>query len=154
MDNINITNNISLGIRTKKFTIDGDQNKVIELDPSDIGVVGRLDEAVPKMEEVFNAFIQAGKTLSEGGTGFGETLRELDGRMRDIVNTIFDYDVCFVCVPKGTLFDVVADSAKFKFEVLIEGLAEVYENTITGDLKRVQARMSEHTKKYTGNNNA
>ena len=152
MDNINTTNNISLGIRTKTFTIDGDPDRVIELDPSDIGVVGRLDEAIPKMEAILNEFVEAGKKMSEGGTGFGETLKELDGRMRDVLNTVFDYDVCSVCIPKGTLFDVVRDTDRFKFEVVIEGLSKVYEDTITGDLTRVQERMNKHTRKYTGNN--
>ena len=153
MDNINITNNINLGIRTKTFTIDGDPNRVIELDPSDMGVIGRLDEAIPQIDEVMKEFVEKGKAMAEdGGIGFGIALKDLDGRMRTIVNTVFDFDVCSVCVPKGTMFDVVVDSDKFKFEVLIEGLSKVYEDTIMGDLKRVQARMTEHTKKYTGNN--
>ena len=154
MDNTNITNNISLGIRTKTFTIDGDPNRVIELDPSDMGVIGRLDEAIPQMSALLDEFVAKGKQLAEeeNNTGFGVALRELDASMRTIINTIFDYDVCSVCVPKGTLFDVVVDSDKFKFEVLIQGLSQVYEKTIVGDLQRVQNRMSEHTKKYTGNN--
>ena len=151
MDNININNNINLGIRTKTFTIDGDANRTIEIDPSDMGVIGRLDDAIPQIDTILNEFVEKGKQMAEdGGTGFGIALRELDGRMRTIINTIFDYDVCSVCVPKGTLFDVVADADKFKFEVLIEGLAKVYETTIVGDLQRVQNRMTEHTKKYTG----
>ena len=148
--NNNTTNNISLGIRTKTFTIDDDPNRVIELDPSDMGVIGRLDEAIPKIDAIMNEFVEAGKSMSgDGGAGFGTTLKELDTRMREIINTVFDYDVCTVCVPKGTLFDVVPGSDKFKFEVIIESLAKVYEDTIIGALTRVQTRMNEHTKKYT-----
>lgn len=150
MNNQNTTNNIPLGIRTKTFTIDDDPNRVIELDPSDMGVIGRLDEAIPKIDAIMKEFVDAGKELAgNGGTGFGTALKELDARMREVVNTVFDYDVCTVCVPKGTLLDVVSDSDKFKFEVIIESLSNVYEDTIIGDLTRVQNRMNEHTKKYT-----
>lgn len=150
MNNKNTTNNISLGIRTKTFTIDDDPNRVIELDPSDMGVIGRLDEAIPKIDAIMKEFVEAGKKMSEdGGTDFGVLLKDFDTRMREIVNTVFDYDVCTVCVPKGTLFDIVSDSDKFKFEVIIESLSKVYEDTIIGDLTRVQNRMNEHTKKYT-----
>lgn len=150
MNNKPTTNNISLGIRTKTFTIDDDPNRVIELDPSDMGVIGRLDEAIPKIDAVMNEFVEAGKKMSEdGGAGFGALLKDFDTRMREIVNTVFDYDVCTVCVPKGTLLDVVSDSDKFKFEVIIESLSKVYEDTIIGDLTRVKNRMNEHTKKYT-----
>lgn len=152
MDNNTIPiNNISLGIRTKTFTIDNDPNRVIEIDPSDIGVVGRLDDAIPQIEGIINEFVDAGKKLSEeGATGFGETLRDLDCRLRDVINSIFDYDVCSVCVPKGTLFDVVTDSDQFKFEIIIKGISQVYETTISDDLVRVQNRITAHTQKYTG----
>lgn len=148
MNNTNITN-INLGIRTKTFTIDDDPNRVIELDPSDISVIGRLEDAIPKIDEILNAFVEAGKSISEDSSKFGSTLSELDSRMRETVNAIFDYDVCSVCVPKGTLLDIVSGGDKFKFEVIIEGLSKVYEDTITADLARVQKRVSTHTKKYT-----
>lgn len=150
MNNKPTLNNISLGITTKTYTIDDDPNRTIELDPSDMGVIGRLDEAIPKIDELMKALVEAGKSMSgDGGVGFGAKLKELDVQMRELVNGIFNYDVCSVCVRTGTLFDVVTGSDKFKFEVLIEQLSKVYEDTITGDLKRVQNRMNEHTKKYS-----
>ena len=45
--------NINLNVNTRrKFTIDGDRDKVIYLDINDIGLVTRLSDSIKKMDEL------------------------------------------------------------------------------------------------------
>lgn len=140
MDNTNITN-ISLGFTKKRYTIDGDENKVIYLDPSDMGILTRIKQFGIDASEVLGSL----KDIKEDEVI--DKMNEVDGKLRTILNTLFDYDVCSVCVPTGTLLDAM--NGKFKFEIIVEGLSQVYATNITKEMKAVTKKMSEHTKKYT-----
>lgn len=140
MNNTNITN-ISLGLGKKKFTIDGDENKVIYLDPSDMGILPRIKQYSTDAETIL------GKLKNVTEEELVDKMTEVDKELREAINTLFDYDVCSVCVPKGTLFDPMA--GQFKFEIIVDGLSKVYADTITTEMQAVTKKMSEHTKKYT-----
>lgn len=140
MNNTNITN-ISLGLGKKKFTIDGDENKVIYLDPSDMGILPRIKQYGADAEVILGKL----KDVTEGE--LIDKMNEVDKELREAVNTLFDYDVCSVCVPKGTLLDAI--NGQFKFEIIVDGLSKVYADTITAEMQAVTKKMSEHTKKYT-----
>ena len=139
MDNTNITP-ISLGIHKKSFAIDGDENRVIYLDPSDMGIMNRIDVFGKQIDEI----IEKLKDVPVGE--LGARIIEVDGDMREAINNIFDYDVCSACVPCGTMLDVL--DGKFKFEIVVQALANVYTDTISSEMKKVTTRMSAHTKKY------
>lgn len=141
MNNKPTTNNISLGFSKKAYTIDGDDSKVIYLDPSDMSILTRIQTFSEKSEPVFKKF----ETVTE--EEFSTALTDIDAELRHMINELFDYDVCSVCLANGTLFDMM--SGKFKFEIIIEGLSKVYTDTISAEMKLVSARMSAHTKKYT-----
>ena len=140
MDNTNITN-ISLGLNKKRFTIDSDENKVIYLDPSDMGILTRIKQFSTDASEVLGTL----KDIKEDEVI--DKMNEVDGKLRTILNTLFDYDVCSVCVPTGTLLDAV--NGQFKFEIIVDGLSRVYAENITKEMQAVTKKMSEHTKKYT-----
>ena len=141
MDNTNITP-ISLGIRKKSFAIDGDEGRVIYLDPSDMGILSRLETFGNQIEPTLS------KLKDVSTEQLGSVIAEVDKELRDEINAVFDYDVCSVCVPSGTMVDVI--EGKFKFEIVVNALADVYTNTISDEMKKVTARMAEHTEKYTG----
>lgn len=143
MDNTNITP-ISLGIHKKSFAIDGDENRIILLDPSDMGIVGRIETFSEQIDSTLS------KLKDVPVEQLGSAIAEVDKAVRDEINAIFDYDVCSICVPCGTMVDVI--DGKFKFELVVTALADVYTNTISTEMKRVAARMSEHTQKYVNNN--
>ena len=140
MSNTNITN-ISLGLNKKRFTIDSDENKVIYLDPSDMGILMRIKQFGTDASEVLGTL----KDIKEDEVI--DKMNEVDGKLRTILNTLFDYDVCSVCVPTGTLLDAV--NGQFKFEIIVDGLSKVYAENITKEMQAVTKKMSEHTKKYT-----
>lgn len=140
MNNTPITN-ISLGLHKKSYTIDGDENSVIYLDPSDMNILNRIQEFSAEVDVVLSSL----KELSEEDEVVPK-LAETDAQMRELINKLFDYDVCSVCVPSGTLFDAIG--GQFKFEIIVDGLSKVYADNISAEMKKVTDRMSQHTKKY------
>ena len=43
--------------KTKRFTVDNDKNRVLELDTSDLSIISRLNEVYPKIDSLVNIFI-------------------------------------------------------------------------------------------------
>jgi len=140
MNNTNITN-ITLGLQKKSFCIDNDESKIIYLDPSDLGIMERTNSFAEKTDTLFKGLTDLADNEVQ------EKLKESDSALREYVNELFDYDVCSVCVPTGTLFDVIG--GKFKFEIIVNGLSKVYSDTISAEMQKVTDRVSKHTKKYT-----
>ena len=140
MNNTNITS-ISLGLQKKSFCIDGDESKIIYLDPSDLDIISRIKVFSDRTDELFSSLtgMEEDKVI--------EKLKESDVTLRSYVNELFDYDVCSVCVPVGTLFDAIG--GKFKFEIIVNGLSKVYSDTISAEMQKITDRVSKHTKKYT-----
>lgn len=146
----NLQNNIALGIRRKeRFTIDGDKERFIELNTGDVGIISRYAKAIPeinKWSEVVDS-LNFNTDSDESCIEFNTKFKEADNYMRQIINELFDYDVCGVCVgDNGSMFDIT--NGKFNFEVIVEQLFSLYDKTISDETKRLQKRMRSHTDKY------
>lgn len=137
----------------KKFSINGDVDKIIELDPSDLNIITRLNIQYKKLqklgEKAQNLLTRLDDTKDDESymQDASDALVEIDREMRDCVNAIFDYDVCSVCVPTGSMYDPVNGS--FKFEYLVTTLLNLYEDNLTKEGKKIQAKITKHTSKYT-----
>lgn len=141
--------NIDLGLRKKeRFTINGNEDKFIELNIGDVGISARFADAIPKINE----WVEKVETLAfgedeESNEQFSKGFKEADKAIRDILNEVFDYDVCSVCVGnQGSMFDLV--DGEFTFEIILETLFGLYEDTITEESKKLQKRIKSHTDKY------
>lgn len=140
---------IDLSVTRKKvFRINGDNNRLIELNTSDMGIFARLDDEYPKLVELA---LQAQNVPSdedeEAVMQSLSKLREIDKKLRDGIDYIFDSNVCEVCAPDGTLYDPF--DGKFRFEHIIEVLAGLYESNLVNEYKKMAQRVSRHTGKYT-----
>lgn len=147
----------------KSFRIDGDNDRIIYLDVSDMNILVRLEEVYPEIrklaveatEKVSN--INTSKDSDEdsedsnGLTDLSKILTDIDKSMREKVNYIFASDICDICVPNGNMFDPV--NGEFRFEHLIGVLTTLYANNIEGEFKKIQSRVKKHTAKYTGKRN-
>lgn len=148
------TNNINLNISIKQdYTINGNPNLVIKLNPGDMHIITRLNEIIPqlneletKYQELFNAEPDENDvdtTLATFSTGF----KELDNRTRELVNYLFDYDVCGVCANGGSMFDL--QDGEYRFSVIINTLMTLYEETITEETQKMLNKMKKRVEKYT-----
>lgn len=150
--------NIDLSsVRKKRFSINGDPNKILELNTSDLNIITRLNEAYPKLTKLAE---KASKKLSEVETTSEEesifedgsaeklsnALKEIDSDMREAVDFIFDANVSEVCADDGSMYDPF--NGQFRYEHIIDVLSGLYEQNLTKEMKKMTARVKKHTSKY------
>lgn len=145
--------NIDLTVfNKKKFSINGDPNKILELDVSDLNIVTRLKEQYPKLEKLaakLSTITEENDKLSDSELldSTANSLKELDKQMRECVDTIFDSNVSAICVPTGSMYDPVG--GKFRYEHLINIILSLYDENLTDEANKIKSRVSKHTAKYT-----
>lgn len=134
--------------RKKRFRIDGDDNRIIELNTSDMTILNRLDEADKQLRELAD---KATFGMSETGEDDNEdAVKELlatDKQMRDIIDYLFDAPVSNVCAPDGSMYDPF--NGKYRFEHIMETLFALYEQNISEEIKKMRKNVQKHTGKYT-----
>lgn len=140
--------------RKKRFRIDQDNDRILELNTSDFNIVSRLQETYPKLtkmaqEAMSEVDIKEDTTQEELLDITASVSRNIDKKMRDALDYIFDANVSEVCAPSGTMFDLF--NGQFRFEHIIDRLAKLYENNMEAEYKQIQARIKQHTSKYIKN---
>lgn len=142
-------------LRKKRIRINGDDNKIIELNVSDMGVVTRLQEAYDRLISLANTYnLQEEESKAEADDGSFdeakaiETLRVLDTEMRELIDFIFQANVSEVCADDGTMADPI--NGQFRFEHIIEKFLAVYDKNFTEEFKKMSRNVKKRTNKYTG----
>lgn len=143
-----------ISLSTKKsFRIDGDNNRIIYLDISDMNLIVRIDETYPEIQKLA---VDAQERLAKSATvkdtddsplnDLSDVLKDIDKRMREKLDYIFASEIADVCEPTGNMYDLV--NGEFRFEHIIDVLSTLYANNIRDEYKKVQARVKKHTAKY------
>ena len=148
--------NISLSHK-KSFSIDGDINRIIQIDTSDLNVTVRLEEVYP---ELLNLAIEATDKLAgvkkpeedeeeekSPLADYSTILKDIDKKMREKVDYIFDSAVSDTCLPTGNMYSIVC--GEFNFERVVDALITLYAEDIATEFKQMQSRVKKHTEKYT-----
>ena len=133
--------------RKKRFRIDGDDNRVIELNTSDMTILNRLDEADRQLRELAD---KANFELADVEDENRDIVKELlatDKQMREIIDYLFDAPVSDVCAPDGSMYDPF--NGKYRFEHIMEALFVQYENNIAEEIQKMRKNVQKHTSKYT-----
>ena len=162
--------NINLNVNTRrKFTIDGDRDRVIYLDINDIGLVNRMSDSIKKMDELKEEWdkLESLADVHDSGdnktdeemdeallkevTDFSEQFSLIENKMRDIVDYIFDYEgLCQTVVGNSSIFSPV--NGVYKFEQVIDVLTGLYEDSIEKEAKKLNSKKVEQkTSKYIRN---
>lgn len=150
-DNTDIVDIDLSATRKKRFRIDGDNNRILELNTSDMNVVSRLTETYPKLVKMVqdaanqNA-IKTNKTDATSLELIADTTDKIDKSMREAIDYIFDANVSAICAPEGTMYDPF--NGTFRYEHIIEKLAKLYENNMETEYQKLSARIQKHTSKY------
>ncbi len=144
------TNNLNFGFNNKKrFTIDGDENRVIELDTSDVGVVSRLEKSVDKITALQEKQDELTKLSEDENTAldFTKLFSEIETDMRGIIDEIFDTPVCDAILGNSSVFSPV--NGRYKFEQLIETLLDQYGKDISAEAKKInKSKVAAKTAQY------
>lgn len=136
-------------IRKKRFRIDGDDDRILELNTSDMGILGRLQNSESKISELTKLAVdnwpdEADENAIESAV---KVFNDADKSMREIIDYIFDAPVSKVCVPSGTMFDPI--NGEFRYEHIMNIIGKLYEANITDEVTKVSTRIKKHTAKYT-----
>ncbi len=143
---------VDLGaIKKKRFRINGDSNKIIELNTSDMNIVSRLNKIYPKLQDLAGEAVSLSKdefndNTEEGLKKFAERLEAIDSKMCDLIDELFDAKVSAMCKDGGNMFDPFG--GMLRFEHVIGALAKLYENNFNTEFGKMKQRMSKHTSKY------
>lgn len=137
------------GIQRKRYRINGDDSKIIELNPSDFNITVRLNEAYPKLAECESriAELNVSEDKKDNLESFAKTLSELDSEMRELIDYIFDSTVSDICCDGGSMYDLI--DGYMRYEVIVDNLVKLYEDNIGKESKKIQKRIKSHTAKYT-----
>ena len=151
------------GASRKKFRIDGDDSKILELNPSDLGIADRLADAYPKLKELEERarklkFLSSKKDGDEDELDFSEEdmkalkdgttkFKEIDEEMRTLIDFIFDYGVSAICAESGTMYDPF--NGVPRYEAIISSLSNVFESNLNREIRMVKARINQNTQKFT-----
>lgn len=146
---------VDLGfVEKKKFRINGDFNRMLELNVSDLNVFSRLKTDYPKLGKLLKeaqekiAAIPDDTEDKEGSLGkIADTLDDIDAQMRELIDHIFDTNASEVCAPSGNMFDPVG--GQWRFERIIDKLTTLYTNGLHAEFDKVKANVEKKTSKYT-----
>lgn len=145
-------------IRKKRFRIDGDDSRILELNTSDLNILARLKEAYPKLVQLANSAFQNLPDINGNSDDYDfmtdeptaeviAALTKADTDMRELVDYIFNSNVSEMCAVDGSMYDPI--NGKFRFEHIIDTLAELYETDVSTEMTALSNRVRKHTDKYT-----
>ena len=144
-------------IKKQRFRINGDNNKILELNTSDMGIVTRLSELYPKLQTLADKASVIGSDDDvdfEDSEGFknqlnkiGGQLKEIDEGMREYIDELFQSNVSEICAPFGNMYDIV--NGQFRYDNIIDTIAGLYEANIEKETKALKDRLAKKTAKYT-----
>ena len=143
---------IDLGeIKRKKFRINGDSNKILELNTSDVNIVSRLTKVYPKLQKLAEEAVtfseeELNDNTEEGLARFATKLETIDTKMSNLIDELFDANVSEMCKDGGSMYDPF--SGMFRFEHIISTLSKLYENNFNSEFSKMRQRVDKHTHKY------
>lgn len=141
------------GIEKKRFRINGDDNKILELNTSDLNIASRFSEAYPALIECEKQVTELQESANEDTdeldsiSMFSEKLKSIDTKMKELMDFIFDSNVSEICAGNGSMYDPL--DGYMRYEVIIDRLSDLYTDNLGKEMKKVQSRMKTHTAKYT-----
>ena len=139
--------------KKKKFRFDHDDTRIIELNTSDMGIIGRISEAYPKLtalqdkaSKMMEGLHDDDAYLEDDLKLIGARLSEVDNEMRQIIDEIFSADVSAKAAPDGSMYDPFEGT--YRYEHIISTLLNLYSDNIKSETDKIKKNVSKHTEKY------
>ena len=144
---------IDLSVTAKKrFRINGDNNKILYLNTSDMSIMTRFRETYPKLAQLAQ---DATEKLAEAINSdnakkklddVADVLSEINNKMCEYMDYIFDSNVSEICSDGGSMYDPF--NGHFRFQHIFEKLFELYSDNISKEYKKLSNHIKRHTDKY------
>lgn len=139
------------GVKKKKFRINGDSTKILELNTSDVGIVSRLSKLYPELQKLAEESMTFSQeeledNSEEGLHKFADKLDVIDSKMSKLIDELFNANVSETCKDGGSMYDLF--DGMFRFEHIINTLSNLYEQSFESDFSKMRQRIDKHTGKY------
>ena len=141
-------------IKKKRFSINGNLQNMLELNVSDINIVQRLNKALKQLNKLQEDAVATSKKIADADMEnddslevVSQELENIDNKMRELVDFIFNAPVSQTCAKDGSMYDMFKGA--FRYEHIIESLMKLYESNIKLEYSQMRSRVSKHTNKYT-----
>lgn len=145
---------VDLGfVEKRKFRFNGDFNRMLELNVSDLYIASRLNTGYPKLQELLTQAQEKISNIPDTDSPFdqlgkfADALKEIDTEMRAVIDYIFDTNASEVCAPSGSMYDPVGGS--YRFVHIIETLSKLYKNGLDAEFQKVKTKVEGKASKYT-----
>jgi hypothetical protein len=157
-----VNNNIidlDLSITKKKaFRFDKDDNRIVEVNTSDMNLMQRVNVAYPKLQDLQERAtkLTEGLDLSDDSVEtdalhsiatMAERLSAVDAEMRELIDYMFDAPVSAAAAPSGSMYDPFNGS--FRYEHIIAIVMKQYEDNLQSEFGKMEKQLKKHTEKYT-----
>ena len=144
--------------KKKKFRFDKDDNRIVEINTSDMNLMQRVSEAYPKLQELQTKASKLTEGLNveneesefaaiEDIATMAERLSAVDAEMRELLDYMFDAPVSAAAAPSGSMYDPFNGS--FRYEHIITVVMKQYEDNLQSEFSKMEKQLKKHTDKYT-----
>lgn len=138
-------------IKKKRFRINGDNDKILELNTSDTTIIKRIPEAQKKLDKLADEAKSFTKeelndNSAEGLEKLSDKLDKIDSKMREVIDDLFKAPVSEVCADDGSMYDLF--EGQLRFEYIIDKIIGLYEDNISNEYSKLRSRIQKHTSKY------
>ena len=132
----------------KEFSINGDENRVIRFNPSDLAIIKRLEEAKNKISE--SMAIKDDIELDNEGKpvdsleNYSKVISHIDNVIKEQINYIFDSDVANVVF--GNQSPLANIKGKPLYERFMESVMPEIKKAVEEEAKESRKRVAKYTK--------
>ena len=132
----------------KEFSINGDENRVIRFNPSDMAIIKRLEEAKNKISE--SMAIKDDIELDNEGKpinsleNYSKVISHIDNVIKEQINYIFDSDVANVVF--GNQSPLANIKGKPLYERFMESVMPEIKKAVEEEAKESRKRVAKYTK--------
>ena len=132
----------------KEFSINGDENRVIRFNPSDLAIIKRLEEAKNKISE--SMAIKDDIELDNEGKpvdsleNYSKVISHIDNVIKEQINYIFDSDVANVVFANQSPLANI--KGKPLYERFMESVMPEIKKAVEEEAKESRKRVAKYTK--------
>lgn len=119
-----------------RLAINGDESRVITINPTDFGLISRFEEVKPKLDTLLEEY-------SDGEKSF-ENLEELDKRAREIIDYAIGSPVSDVAFGSTNCLSLAGGTSIF--ENFLTAYAGYLEPKIKEEFEKSKSRIEKYTK--------
>lgn len=130
-------NNLEFDDGLKRLAINGDENRIITINPTDIAVIKRYNEVIPQLDELSEKYkeIPQEKTV--------EAISELNKKAREFIDYIIGSPV------SETVFGTANCLSYAGGQTIFENFLTAYMNYMTPAIKSEYEKSKNRIEKYT-----